>query len=114
MVDTADEWPWSSYAATVGLADSPKWLRRDWILAAFAPNETGAVAEYQRFVAEGANQPSPWDKLKHLVFLGSQAFAEKMQRIFPPDRDLTGIPRAQRRAPGQPASRACERICDAR
>ncbi len=33
MVPTADEWPWSSYRATVGQCVLPAWLRADWVLS---------------------------------------------------------------------------------
>ncbi len=62
MVRTASEWPWSSYRATVGEADCPDWLQRDGLLAAFGTTEAAAVLSYRRFVADGANQPSPWKR----------------------------------------------------
>jgi putative transposase len=32
MVSRAEEWPWSSYRTTIGIADPPSWLQVDWIL----------------------------------------------------------------------------------
>jgi hypothetical protein len=73
------------------------WLQRDRLLSEFASTASEAIAAYRRFVAEGAGEFSPWGNLKHQVFLGSQTFVEAMRRNLPNDRDLSEIPRAQRR-----------------
>ena len=55
---TADEWPWSSYAATAGLAKAPKWLAVDAVLREFHPTDRElAVAYYREFVAAGTAEP---------------------------------------------------------
>lgn len=97
MVATSEDWPWSSYRATTGDAPCPDWLRRDWLLSAFASTEQAAVAAYRRFVAEGVGQPGPWEQLRHQIFLGSETFVENLRRKLPRDRDLSEVPRAQRR-----------------
>jgi REP element-mobilizing transposase RayT len=48
-----EEWPWSSYAATIGLAPEPSWLKSDWVLGLFATNLALARERYRTFVAEG-------------------------------------------------------------
>lgn len=45
----------------------------------------------------GKGQPSPWERVKQQVFLGSDAFVEPMQRKIPTDRDLREVPQAKRR-----------------
>ena len=102
MVRTASESPWSSYRATVGEADCPDWLQRDGLLAAFGTTEAAAVLSYRRLVADGANQPSPWEEVKHQAFLGSETFVEALQRTLSRDRDRSEIPRAQRRPRATP------------
>ena len=102
MVATPDDWPWSSYRATTGDAPCPDWLRRDWLLSAFGSTEQAAVAAYRRFVAEGVGQPGPWEHLRHQVFLGSETFVEHLRRKLPRDRDLSEVPRAQRRSLPKP------------
>jgi putative transposase len=102
MVSRAEDWPWSSYRATTGEEACPNWLRRDWLLSAFDATEQAAVASYQRFVTEGVGQAGPWEQLKHQVFLGSDAFVDNLQRRLPMDRDLSEVPRAQRRPPAKP------------
>ena len=101
MVRTPGEWPWSSYRAMTGDAQAPQWLETRMILSAFGDEEAPAVEHYSRFVAEGNNQPSPWEHLRNQVFLGSEAFAESMRRRIPKDRDLRELPQARQRPPAR-------------
>jgi putative transposase len=102
MVARPEDWPWSSYRATLGDLPCPPWLRRDWLLATFGETEAAAVAAYRRFVEDGIGEPGPWEQLRHQVFLGSGTFVEGVRRKLPPDRDLAEIPRAQRRREPKP------------
>ena len=102
MVRAPGDWPWSSYCAMVGAVAAPDWLETRWILAAFGESDADALARYARFVAEGQGQPSPWQRLRHQVFLGSDSFVESMQRKIPADRDLREVPQAKARQPAQP------------
>jgi hypothetical protein len=43
---------------------------------------------YRSFVAEGKHQPSPWGQLKNQIYLGSEAFVDKMQRRLRPGKNL--------------------------
>jgi REP-associated tyrosine transposase len=97
MVCNPGEWRWSSYRPTVGEAAVPQWLETRWLLAAFARTESEAAAEYAHFVADGKGQPSPWEHLSNQVFLGSEAFVEKMLRKAPRGRDRSEIPQAKSR-----------------
>ena len=63
MVRSAREWPWSSYRATAGQTGGSEWLQTEWLLAAFGRRKGKAMEAYRRFVAEGKNQPSPWQAL---------------------------------------------------
>jgi len=98
MVRAAKDWPWSSYRATAGQASVPGWLQIDWLLAAFGNRKAVAITAYKKFVTEGKGQPSPWGLLTNQVYLGDEAFVEKMQRLMDGDRDLSEIPSSQRRA----------------
>ncbi|MDG5499645.1 hypothetical protein [Marinobacter sp. BGYM27] len=80
MVRSAVDWPWSSYRATVGYQQDLNALNRDWVLAAFGERRDAAINGYERFVAEGKNQPSQWAHLKNQVYLGSDQFVDDMQR----------------------------------
>jgi len=102
MVPTPDEWRWSSYRATAGLAPAPSWLTINWLLAAFSGRHSKAIRSYTDFVADGKNQPGPWEKLKNQIFLGSDEFVVSLQRTLNADTSHQEIPAAQRRPPPKP------------
>ena len=102
MLHTAEAWPWSSYRATAGLSGVPVYLTTDWVLGAFGENREQAQAKYREFVAAGANQPSPWEKLKNQIYLGSDAFVEETQCKMQPEQSLKDIPRLQKQGPAKP------------
>jgi len=102
MVRSAREWPWSSYRAAAGQTHCPAWLSRDWLLGAFGPKLSVAENRYREFVSQGRGQPSPWEKLKNQVYLGSDQFVEQMQGRLEPDRDLSEVPVGQKRRVAPP------------
>jgi len=104
MVRTAQDWPWSSYRDTVGLRPSQSWLFVDRLLSAFGTRKAEAVAAYKQFVTEGKGQPSPWESLRHQVYLGDEQFVQQMLLKIDGDRELSEIPATQRR--GVPKSLA--------
>jgi REP-associated tyrosine transposase len=63
---------------------------------------------YAAFVAEGKNQPGPWEKLKNQIFLGSEAFVESLQRNIHADARLREIPAVQRRPRPKPLAQIAE------
>ena len=50
LCDSPIAWPWSSYAATVGLSDQPEYLSTDRVLRQFDPDPQRARAAIRRFV----------------------------------------------------------------
>ena len=98
LVRNLEQWQWSSYLATCGQAPKPDWLQCDFILAQFSTQRAGAIRKYIAFVHEGKGLPSVWAELQGQIYLGSQAFVEKMQALIDQKPTLTEIPRAQRRA----------------
>ena len=100
MVKRPDDWPWSSYRASMGKAEADSFLAVDGLLAQFARRRVVAQARYAKFVAEGIKADSPWSQLKGQVFLGSDAFVESMQaRADKIHRQDVQIPKTQRRPP---------------
>lgn len=99
MVHTPDQWPWSSYRATARLCEKPSWLTVDWLLATFSEHHSKAIRLYTDFVANGRNQPGPWEKLKNQIFLGSDEFVVNLQRTLDSDASYQEIPAIQRRSP---------------
>ena len=72
LVDDPAQWPWSGYAANVGLTPSPDWLAADVVLGRFAQTEADARAAYRRFVMDGIGRPSPWGELRGQIWLGKE------------------------------------------
>ena len=95
MTQKAEEWPWSSYRATGGLADRPDWLHTDTLLSLFGANKNQRVIAYTQFIREGRDQPSPWQNLRNQVYLGSEEFVENLTCKIADGAKLRGIPRVQ-------------------
>ena len=84
------------------MADCPSWLETDWILSAFSAKRTEAIERYRAFVADGKNQPALWDNLKNQIYLGTDAFVQKMLTKKPANEDLSEVPLGQRRPMAKP------------
>ena len=102
MVKRLETWPWSSYLGTCAQSPAPPWLQTDWLLAQFGQRRSSAIAKYAAFVDEGVRLPSVWTQLRGQIYLGSDAFVQKMQKQIDKKPGLGEIPRAQRRAISQP------------
>lgn len=102
LVHSAENWPWSSYRATAGLATSHPCLTVDWVLSVFGKAKKLAHERYRVFVQEGKIQPSPWASLKNQVYLGSDEFVEDMLDKLNPKQSLADIPKRQKRRPAKP------------
>lgn len=98
MVDTPNEYEWSSWHNTVGHNEAPDWLAIDQTLLSFSHNRAVAKQKYQQFVLEGVGK-GLWQQLKQQVYLGSDEFVS--QHL--PTRDLEvgdmqEVPAKQRRS----------------
>lgn len=71
LIAEAEDYPWSSLRATLGLESAPEWLDTDALLTRF-----GSRARYLEFVREGVGQASPWSRLRGGI-LGSGGFIER-------------------------------------
>ena len=100
----AQDWRWSSYRATAGLAAAPGWLTTDWLLRQFAADGSAARRRYRRFVAEGRGTASVWEDLRDQIYLGGAAFVADLKAGRQDGGDLAEVPRAQRAAPPPLAS----------
>lgn len=112
MVADAGQWPWSSYAAMMGEAPAPPWLQTDWILGRFGQQRSEATARYRDFVRAGVGLPGLWEGLRGQIYLGSDAFLEKMQALS--NDDIAEIPRAQRRPLAKPLAHYVQAYVDPR
>lgn len=97
LVRDPGEWRWSSYRAMIDPVQRSSWLSTEWLLGQFGRSRLEAVDRYRAFVRAGVGLPSIWEGLRSQIFLGSEAFVEKMKDRTP-DGDLGEVPRAQRRS----------------
>jgi len=96
MVASLDEYPWSSYRATVGSSPIPSGLTIDWVLEQFAKTRVVARKRYAAFVAEGIGKKSPWTGLKGQALLGSEKFIKQMEPHLQKQLSVREVPIKQR------------------
>jgi len=77
-VRSARDWPWSSYRATSGQAESPEFLTTDWILSQFDEQRERAVRAYRKFVRQGRGV-EVWESLRAGCLLGTKSFVEAIR-----------------------------------
>ena len=83
MVSDPASWRWSSYRATAGLTAPAAWLDCTMLLDRFDEWDQAMARQlYAQFVAEGHDAPSPWEKLVGGMYLGSEAFLERVQSML--------------------------------
>jgi REP element-mobilizing transposase RayT len=81
MVESAADYIWSSYLATIGKVKAPKWLDVDGLLANFHSQRSKAVKAYVKF-AQGDSTKSPFESLRWGVALGSDSFLEELKPLL--------------------------------
>ena len=89
------DYTWSSYRATVGVAQPGSSLTVEWILSQFGRNLAHARSVYRQFVAEGQGV-SVWEALRGGMLLGSDDFIERMKESLVQRKLDTDIVRQQR------------------
>lgn len=105
IVDEPGAWPWSNFQLTVSDERAPpEWLDVDWLLAGFGKSRREAVGAYTRFVLAGIGVRSPLEQVKHQLYLGDDAFIERLQRASKRSENLCEVSKAQRRALAKPLS----------
>lgn len=112
MVAGPGDWRWSSYLDMVGERRPPSWLATDGLLAQFASDREEAVRRYVAFVAEGIGNESIWRDLNRQIFLGNEAFVERMQAKSEGLSETVGVPKAQKRPPAPPLEEIASRYED--
>ena len=97
MVRRTEQWPWSSYRATLGLEPAPAWLAVDALLAHFG--RQGKRARGLRCVCRRWRRPAEClGQLRGQIYLGRERFVQRMQQQAAAPADIN-IARAQRRSP---------------
>ena len=92
-----ENYRWSSFRSTAGLAAARPWLASDDVLINFGEDRPMAQRRYRRFVEDGIGlDRKPWDDLIGQMYLGSDDWVQSEQdrvRMKPRDSEH---PRAQR------------------
>ncbi|MBL8414799.1 MAG: transposase [Propionivibrio sp.] len=108
MVSEPAQWPWSSYRAHIGQVPTPEWLDSAGLHACLLGYTARGVADEQRaaqryvaLVAAGRDVRL-WDEaLRQQIYLGDEAFVERMQALAAPLEAATrDVPRVQRSPKG--------------
>jgi REP element-mobilizing transposase RayT len=107
MVAAPQDWPWSSYRALTGATPTPAWLDAAVLHGALLgrtpanpPERAQAAHLYANLVAT-ARDASLWSgALRQQVYLGDEAFVERMQARAAAERmSAAEVPRTQRTKP---------------
>lgn len=107
LVDSADDWEWSSCRAHCGLVAAPRWLDTGsvagYLLGAdvrSAPERLRAAHIYASFVASAATPRLRDEALRQQIFLGDATFAAQAQSQTHADDARDGqLPQAHPRMP---------------
>ncbi len=94
MVRVPGRYSWSSFSATAGDRAAPDWLATERVLALFSGKATTAHERYRRFVAEGVQAGSPWEKLRGQIYLGDERFLAQLESKVR-DKRVAGVARRQ-------------------
>ncbi len=98
LVEKCEEWPWSSYRATLGIDPKPSFLDSHLLLDRFGDKEGKARRAFAEFVEGGRSARSPWERLRGGVFLGDEAFVSRFSKQLAARRGDRAFPHTQRRA----------------
>lgn len=79
LVEQPEDWPWSSYRATIGMEKEPEFLCTDWILGQFGEYRSGAIEAYKCFINETPCMEMPTKIVKGDIFLGDGDFIEEVR-----------------------------------
>ena len=102
MVERPEDYRWSSYRAKLGPEPVPEWLCVNDTLSHFGNELAAQRDEYRKFVEAGASiEHSPFDDLVARLFLGRQAWIERMQKLVDEEPRSSDHPAPQRYA-GRP------------
>ena len=97
MVESLEDWRWSSYPFITGQEAPPPWLDADWLLGQFGSQRSKALRGYRQFVMAGRGLPSPMLETRHQLLLGDNAFVERHWQTKNPEA-LREVSKAHRRS----------------
>jgi hypothetical protein len=102
MVKRPQDWAWSSYRAHSGRIQAPAWLDSTMLYSQLAPSAERSVGprRYAQFVAQGHGVKLWEGALRGQIYLGGDAFVQRMQAFAA--SDVKEIPQSQRRFAARP------------
>ena len=96
IVESPDEWKWSSYRGTSGIEKPHAVLTIDWILRQFDKHREKAKKNYKEFVKSGIGRESVWEGVRGQSLLGREGFVKKLIYCVKGQEEIKEIPRQQR------------------
>ena len=95
-VKKPEEWEWSSYTGTAGLARPHECLTVDWVLGQFGNTRRLGEKSYRDFVRAGIGKGSIWGEVKGQSVLGEESFLKELEPYAKGAKEFKEIPRTQR------------------
>ncbi len=96
IVNSPEQWIWSSYMATAGLEKPHSCLTAEWVLKQFSDKRDEAIKRYREFVFAGIGKESIWKALKAQILLGDDEFVERFEEVVKKKAEIKEIPKSQR------------------
>jgi putative transposase len=84
IVESPEEYDWSSYGGYIGRAKKEDWVEYTWILSQFDRDWKRAAKKYKGYVGEGVFGvgESPWKALFAQLVLGGDKFKDRIMGIL--------------------------------
>ncbi|MEO8382610.1 MAG: transposase [Acidobacteriota bacterium] len=102
MVARPEDYRWSSYEATVGLAEVPPWFDVDAAMSMFGGNDPEGRMTYRSFVEAKINcEDLLWNQVTNAIYLGTEEWTKRMRQLVESKPRSNDFPRVQR-AVGRP------------
>jgi len=94
LVESPEQYQWSSYRSYLGQSKPPEWLRTDFILACFAKRPVTAVKKYRAFVEDrlGKESTPPLQIALGTAILGRAAFIKAITTAHLQGKEDGNIP----------------------
>jgi len=96
MVQSPEEWVWSSYGATAGRTKTHPCLVTDWVLSQFGSTKTMAEFSYRKFIRDGISAESIWKRVKAENVLGDKDFVGSLVEYVKGKEEIPEIKKGQR------------------
>ena len=93
IVESPDEWKWSSYRGTAGIEKPHAVLTIDWILNQFNKHREKAKKNYKEFVKSGIGRESVWEGVRGQSLLGRESFVKELLNYVKGQEEIKEIPR---------------------